>query len=205
MAADKYFMELFFQGAEAKLFRKGNAMLKERTLKKYRNNALDTRIRRERTKLEAGLIAKAGAAGINVPKIIQLDREKGRIEMEFIEGKRVKDILGPGNFLGICTEIGKAIAKMHCSKIIHGDLTTSNMLLQGKKLFFIDFGLGFQSKKTEDRAVDLVTFKKTFGATHHKLMPEAWEKILEAYKQENPEAESVFAQIEKVEKRGKYH
>ncbi|MDD5147990.1 MAG: KEOPS complex kinase/ATPase Bud32 [Candidatus ainarchaeum sp.] len=200
-------MELIAQGAEAKLFRQGKTLVKERVSKEYRCRELDRKIRRERTALEANLLKKAKNIGVNVPNLIETDKEGAKITMEFIEGKRTKDALNEKNFEKICLEIGKNIGKLHSYGIIHGDLTTSNILQDKKgKLFFIDFGLGFNGRKTEDRAVDLIVFKKTFEATHHKLMPKGWELILEGYAKENREqAGLVLKQIEKVEKRGRYH
>ncbi|MDD5163475.1 MAG: KEOPS complex kinase/ATPase Bud32 [Candidatus ainarchaeum sp.] len=203
--------KLIAQGAEAKLFIENQGeetvLVKERTPKEYRCKELDQKIRRERTALEANLLRKAKSIGVNTPNVLETSKEESRITMEFIEGKRAKDVLGEKNFEKTCFEIGRNIGKLHSYNIIHGDLTTSN-IMQGKKekLVFIDFGLGFHSKKTEDKAVDLVVFKKTFEATHHGLMPKAWELILEGYAKENKaETEQVLKQIEKVEKRGRYH
>ena len=107
--------------------------------------------------------------------------------------------------LEICREIGKAIARMHEADLIHGDLTTSNILLEGGKLYFIDFGLGFYSKKIEDKAVDLLVFKKTYEATHCNL-PEGWGMILEGYLKEYGAAgKAIAGQIEKIEQRARYH
>jgi len=203
-------MELIAQGAEAKLFKvkkgKQTVLLKERVSKAYRCKELDSKIRSERTSIEAGLLAKAKSAGVNTPNVLETDKKKFKITMEFIDGKRAKDFLQEKNFEKTCLETGKAIAKMHFYGIIHGDLTTSNILVKEGELFFIDFGLGFRSKKIEDKAVDLLVFKKTFEATHHKLMPRGWETILKGYALENPEeAGQVFRQIEAVEKRGRYH
>jgi N6-L-threonylcarbamoyladenine synthase/protein kinase Bud32 len=204
-------MELIAQGAEAKLFREnkeqGAILVKERIPKEYRCKELDKKIRHERTALEASLLRKAKSTGVNTPSVLEINKDETKITMEFIEGKRVKDALGKKNFEKICFETGQNIGKLHSYGIIHGDLTTSNIIqnTQGK-LVFIDFGLGFHSRKTEDKAVDLLVFKKTFEATHHELMPKAWEKILEGYKKENnAEAIQVLKQIEIVEKRGRYH
>jgi len=198
-------MKLVFQGAEAKLYKKKSVLIKQRTAKEYRNKDLDKKIRKERTRLEARLLSKAKSIGMAVPGLIETDREKAEIKMEFIEGPRIKEAISRKNFKCLCRQIGKAIAKMHSYGMIHGDLTTSNMILNREKIFFVDFGLGFQSKKQEDMAVDLLTFKKTFEATHYRLMPAAWKKITEAYSENNEEAEKVFAQLEKAEKRGRYH
>ncbi len=60
----------------------------------------------------------------------------------------------------MCHEIGESIARLHQCGIIHGDLTTSNLILSGDKIVFIDFGLSRISQLTEDKGVDLLVFKK---------------------------------------------
>jgi Kae1-associated kinase Bud32 len=200
-------MNLLRQGAEAKLFKTSfegkPALLKQRVAKDYRCKELDERLRKERTTLEGNLLRAARQLGINTPLVFSVEKGKSEILMQFIEGPRVKDILNKKN-LKICRQIGSAIALMHESNLIHGDLTTSNILLDGKKLFFIDFGLGYRSNKLEDKAVDLLVFKKTFEATHCRLMPKGWEMIIRGYlKAGGPDG--VVKQMQKVEQRVRYH
>ncbi len=200
-------MELLRQGAEAKLFRARfegkKALLKKRVPKAYRNKELDDRLRSTRTTGEATLLRKARSLGVNTPQVYSVDKAGKEILMEFVEGKRLKDVL-TGKNLGLCKQVGEAIALMHENGLIHGDLTTSNVMVKGKELFFIDFGLGKQSKKLEDKAVDLLVFKKTFEATHVELMPRGWEMILEGYLGKGGKKE-VLVQMKKVEERARYH
>ena len=201
-------MQLIKQGAEAKLFKikyKGKgALLKQRVPKGYRCRALDERLRSERTIREANLLRRARQLGVNTPSIYSVDKGKKEILMEFVDGPRAKDALNKKNYAKICSDVGKAIALMHGSNIIHGDLTTSNILQREGRLYFIDFGLGFHSTKLEDKAVDLLVFRKTFEATHVELMPKGWESIMQGYLQAggNP---AVVKQMEKVRARARYH
>lgn len=201
-------MEFIRQGAEAKLFKTRHegkaALLKQRVGKKYRCAALDDRLRQERTAREANLIAKARALGVDVPLIYSVDKGKKEILMEFIDGPRVKDVLDGKNFGKMCSGIGKAVAKMHVAGMVHGDLTTSNILEKGGKLYFIDFGLGKASKKVEDKAVDLLVFRKTFEATHVELMPKGWGRIIAGYLKNGGEKQ-VVEHMEKVRKRARYN
>jgi len=200
-------MQLIRQGAEAKLFKtefEGKpALLKSRVEKSYRCRQLDELLRGARTTGEANLIRKARSIGVKTPDIYNVDRQKKEILMQFIEGQRLKDALGKEN-IGLCREVGKSIALMHENNLVHGDLTTSNILVQGKELFFIDFGLGKNSAKIEDKAVDLLVFRKTFEATHVELMPKGWELILEGYLAAGGKKE-VLKQMEKVGQRVRYH
>jgi len=200
-------MQLIRQGAEAKLFKtefEGKpALLKQRVPKAYRCAQLDERLRKERTSIESSLLRAARQLGISTPLVFSVEKGKSEILMQFIDGPRIKDVLSKKN-LKICRQIGSAIALMHESNLIHGDLTTSNILLDGKKLFFIDFGLGYRSNKLEDKAVDLLVFKKTFEATHCRLMPKGWEMIIRGYLKAGG-SDGIVKQMQKVEQRVRYH
>ena len=125
--------------------------------------------------------------------------------MEWIEGKKLKDSLNSfTKRTRIYKLIGEAIAKLHSNGIIHGDLTTSNMILRKNKLYFIDFGLGKISKRIEDQAVDLFLLYEAIEATHLKYKNEAWEKIINVYKQQYSKSKGVLMQLEKIKKRRRY-
>ena len=101
--------------------------------------------------------------------------------------------------------VGESIAKLHDSNIIHGDLTTSNMILKNKEVYFIDFGLGFQSHKIEDKAVDLHLLKQALEAKHFKNHKNLYKEFEKGYKKTNSnEAPKVFERIKAVEKRRRY-
>lgn len=202
-------MEIIQRGAEAVLYileRDGEKVLvKERIKKGYRIPQLDRKIRSQRTKGEANLISKARRYGVNTPIIF--DTQKFNIFMEFIDGKRLKDILNnlpKKEKLKIYSLIGEAVAKLHEADIMHGDLTTSNMLLLKNKLYVIDFGLGKTSKRIEDKAVDLYLLYEALKATHFKVLEEAWKSILNTYKQKYSKSKLVINQLNKIEKRRRY-
>jgi Kae1-associated kinase Bud32 len=200
-------MKLIRQGAEAKLFKASfqgkPALLKSRIPKEYRNKQLDRLLRTTRTTGEAKMLRKARSLGIKTPQVYTVDKIQKEIVMQFVDGQRLKDVLDAKK-LKLCKQVGETIALMHENSLIHGDLTTSNILARGKELYFIDFGLGKTSKKPEDKAVDLLVFKKTFEATHVELMPKGWELILEGYLEKGGKKE-VLAQMKKVEERVRYH
>lgn len=122
--------KIIFQGAEAVILKQGNQIIKDRIKKNYRLTILDEKIRKQRTKAETKLLHKASKI-INTP-VPEDCKEKNKIKMPFIDGKKLSEHLN--NFSlkkqkQICREIGKSIAKLHENHIIHGDLTTSNMIL----------------------------------------------------------------------------
>jgi len=194
-------MKIIAKGAEAILYKQGNYLIKERIKKSYRIDDIDNKLRKYRTRSEARLLQKAE----NSPKVFNVDEKGMKIKMEFIDGKLIKNILDNlknerRNLL--LREIGGKIAKMHDSNIIHGDLTTSNMILKDK-VYFIDFGLGFNSNRIEDKAVDLHLLKQALESKHYRHFEESFKEVLEGYKLSNDWKE-VLERLEKVEKRGKY-
>ncbi len=197
---------LLYQGAEAKisLSNKGDFIIKDRIKKSYRIKEIDDKIRKQRTKAEKKLLEKASKI-INAPNPLPL-KEFNIIEMPFIQGKKLSEHLD--NFpleeqREICKKIGENTAKLHDNDIIHGDLTTSNMILSEDKVFFIDFGLGFISKKAEDKAVDLHLLKQALEAKHFKNWKVLFEQIELGYKK-SKEARKVLERLFAVEKRGRY-
>ena len=192
-------MKLIQQGAEAKLYRDKNSLIKERVKKSYRIEEIDKKIRKFRTKREAKLLI---TAKINVPKVFNIDEENMKIEMEFLEGDLLKNILDTlplEKSLEICKQIGTEVSSLHSQDIIHGDLTTSNIILKENKLYFIDFGLGFFSTKAEDKAVDLHLLKQALESKHYKNFEKLYKTILKNYKHKD-----VLKRLEKVELRGRY-
>jgi len=195
--------KIIAQGAEAILIHKDGELIKRRVVKSYRLEALDTKLRKSRTKKEAKLLDKA-AKLIPVPKIIKLKEREREIDMEFIEGKKLSDHLDNlKNAEEICVQVGQNIAKLHDKEIIHGDLTTSNMILKDNKVYFIDFGLGFESNKIEDKAVDLHLIKQALEAKHFNHYEEFFKAILEGYKTSHHHIATTH-RLKEVEARGRY-
>jgi len=192
------------KGAEAVLIKKNNILIKDRIKKSYRISYLDLKLRKTRTKKEAKILLKASKL-IPVPTLIKTD-EKEKIEMQFILGKKLSESLDKlKNSLKICKKIGENIAKLHDSGIIHGDLTTSNMIYNQKenKVYFLDFGLGYESSKIEDKAVDLHLIKQALEAKHFKNYEKFFKTILKGYEISKNHKE-VLKRLEKVESRGRY-
>ena len=100
-------------------------------------------------------------------------------------------------------DLGRLVATLHANDIVHGDLATSNVIVSGKKLFLIDFGLGEVTKRIEDKAVDLVCFEKSYIATHSDF-PEGWKAFLESYASHYSRGEEVLRRMEVVKRRARY-
>jgi Kae1-associated kinase Bud32 len=190
------------QGAEATVTFKDGTVIKERMRKTYRHESIDKVIRRSTTRQETKLLQKA-ASLIPVPKIIDSCDKGMRITMEYIEGRKLRDAIEDVDRRNIFLRVGKKIAKLHNAHIIHGDLTTSNIIVH-EKVYFIDFGLGFVSTKVEDKAVDMHLIKKALESKHYQYVDECYAALLEGYKEESDDFEAIMNRLERVEKRGRY-
>jgi len=218
-------MKKIAQGAEAKLYLTDSKIIKDRFEKGYRIKEIDNKLRKSRTKSEAKIFDKLTTINFPSPKLIETDK-KQKIVMEYIKGPKVRDILeGLSSYKGktnlekrrgansesfdkkdykkLSQEIGKKIAILHNNNIIHGDLTTSNMLFS-KEIYFIDFGLSYFSHKIEDKAVDLHLLKQALESKHYKIWETCFKEALKGYKKESKDVIEVLTRLETVENRGRY-
>jgi len=205
---------LLKKGAEASLFLKSwhgrRVIVKARFPKKYRPAELDEKIRSYRTAHEPQLMHEAKKAGVPTPTIFLVDLKNSAITMEFVEGEQVKQVLprvSRREQQELCVEMGVLIGKMHRHGVVHGDLTTSNMILSGEgKIFLVDFGLGEKNSETEARGVDLHLMKRALQSTHCKFAEECFRNVLKGYSEVLgvEDAEKVFDKIREIERRGRY-
>jgi len=203
--------KIIYQGAEAKICISkymGFVVVKKRRLKKgYRIKQIDNKLISTRTKEEAKLMIQARAAGVSVPIIYDVDLQEGVITMEYLKGKRIKDILNSldeNERARICKKIGESIARFHNNDIIHGDITTSNMILLDDKIHFFDFGLGEINSEVEAKGVDLHVLMEAIESTHSKYS-NCFNYVLDGYKKElKQDANKVIKKIQEIVKRGRY-
>ncbi|MBW2986961.1 Kae1-associated serine/threonine protein kinase [Candidatus Woesearchaeota archaeon] len=199
-------MDIIGKGAEAVISKKkkdeAEMVVKERIKKNYRIGEIDDALRKQRTRKEAKVLETLNQV-IPSPRLLKVNEKENLIEMEFIEGPKVRDVLEKEDYIAISKTIGMQVAKMHKKNLIHGDLTTSNFILKDGKIFFIDFGLSFHSTKVEDKAVDLHLLKQALESKHYTVFEECFEAILNGYSIESDESEDVLKRFEQVEKRGR--
>lgn len=229
MGDDLKNLKILKQGAEGKLYICNYlgrpTLIKERFKKKYRHPDLDENITKERMKNEARSIVRCKAASVRTPALYLVDFHRSRIYMEHLEKSiTVKDFI-INNVKGesdktklhsISKLIGHAVRKMHESNIIHGDLTTSNILLVPKAdnddekwldqeldIVMIDFGLSFIGSSAEDKGVDLYVLERAIISTHNDY-PHLFGDIFEAYKKQNKKQISeTISKFEEVRARGR--
>ncbi len=186
-----------WKGAEAVLTLEDGRMVKRRIEKAYRIKEIDTGIRKLRTAREPKLLNSARTAGVPTPEVFDVRRENYTFVMEYINGRPLYREIESNPELAV--KVGSFVRKLHEQNIIHGDLTTSNIIVRDGELYFIDFGLGGTSRKTEDKATDLLLLKKALNANHPAKVHELWANVLKGYGRSE-----VLRRLEQAEKRGRY-
>ena len=114
------------------------------------------------------------------------------------------------------------MGRLHAVGVVHGDLTTSNIMLAPEKkqgsaegvgeekreglegdIVLIDFGLAAQTVQEEDRAVDLYVLERAFGSTHPREEG-MFGEVLEGYREAFPKgAKGTLRRLEDVRMRGR--
>ena len=202
-------MKLLKKGAEADIYQttwqNSRAILKIRKPKNYRNDTLDSKIRKQRTIKESQIISYAKKFGIPTPLIYFVNLENSSITMQEIPGKPVHD-LSESKIIQLSKTIGKLVGMLHKNGIMHGDLTTSNFIFFKNNVYVIDFGLSQNTIKLEDHAVDLRLIKEILNSAHAEIMENCWKNFLLGYK--SVIQFNVYSKILKlvsdIESRGRY-
>jgi len=218
---------LLKQGAEAKLkvgtFLGGRkAILKERFSKKYRHPDLDAKLTKERFRGEIRSLMRAKTVGIRTPTLYWVDANSSSFVMEYLDAPTCRDYIkanraDEAKLTALATEIGRMIGGLHNNNLIHGDLTTSNILVESAdatsrgngsdviRLCVIDFGLGYVEGSVEDKGVDLYVLERALISTHPNT-EFMFDEILRAYKHEmknNKVRNEIVKKYEEIRMRGR--
>lgn len=204
---------LLYKGAEADVIRGDwqglDAVFKVRKPLRYRLPVLDDAIRRQRTVHEAEMIHQSKEAGVSSPYLYFLDVPASTLVMEFVKGSRVKDLVGKiskRKLEAIFSKFGGDAARLHSAGIMHGDLTTANVIWRRGNLVFIDFGLSIHTNRLEDHAVDIRLIKETLVGAHPEVAAVALEALNRGYASVVGPSRSraVLKQLQSIERRGRY-
>jgi len=204
---------LIHKGAEADillgLWSGRKAVYKVRRPLPYRLPVLDSSIRRHRTVHEAEMIRNAKEAGVAAPFLYFLDPPGATLVMEFVEGPRLKEVAETeerSTVIRYFEDLGARVAKLHAAGLMHGDVTTANVIVRGGELIFIDFGLSIHSLRVEDHAVDLRLIKETLTGAHSAIAGPAVEALMRGYESVSGShrMKTVARQLREIERRGRY-
>ncbi len=191
-----------YQGAEATVRIEKDHVVKTRLPKAYRLPALDAALRKQRTRREARLLRRLHSI-IRVPAV--LEENGDTLVLEKIDGEALKRHVTQAR----CEQTGVLVGKMHAAQNIHGDLTTSNILVEhigkqggtkgkdGEQIALVDFGLSYPSHKLEDFATDVHVFEEL-------VTEECFTAFWKGYETTQPKAAEVAKRLEKLKNRGRY-
>ncbi len=185
------------KGAEAVVALRGHSVVKQRVPKDYRIVELDTKLRRERTRLEAKIQSDARRAGVPTPIIEAVDGFS--ITMERIEGSPVHSVMNEA----VAEDVGAVLCALHSAGIVHGDPTTRNMILSAGRVYLIDFGLSSYDRSLEARGVDVHVFFQTLEATDDRF-PTLKEAFLAGYARNCSDAALILEKVNEIKERGRY-
>ncbi len=202
------------RGAEADLFLSElppwKAVVKKRVRKAYRHEELDAKIRKERTVKESSAIHDAKVAGARTPSILGIDLERFSIIMTFVDGSVARDsidTMSDSRRLPLLEELGRQVGFLHSAGIVHGDLTTSNIIIPDDgNPFIIDFGMATKSSEPEDRGTDLHLLQRSLIATHALASASSLKRVAKGYRESAGEeiAESSLRKAAEIARRGRY-
>eukprot|EP00696_Hemimastix_kukwesjijk_P018380 gnl/Hemi2/7245_TR2467_c0_g1_i1.p1 gnl/Hemi2/7245_TR2467_c0_g1~~gnl/Hemi2/7245_TR2467_c0_g1_i1.p1 ORF type:complete len:228 (-),score=63.77 gnl/Hemi2/7245_TR2467_c0_g1_i1:342-1025(-) len=198
------------QGAEGRLlltdFMGRKCVVKERFPKLYRHPTLDQKLSARRLIMESRTMSRCRRFGVPTPAIYHIDALRNLIFMEFIEGRTVKELIfatGCDANLSLGSLIGQMIARLHDHDIIHGDLTTSNIMIKPDgTLVAIDFGLSYTSTMMEDKAVDLYVLERALLSTHPNS-ENLFEEIVRGYESVSANCKATVKKLVQVRARGR--
>ena len=209
--------KLIHKGAEASLFYGSwfgkEAIFKKRIPKRYRIEQIDKTLCYNRTLNEAKALIRVKNYGVLVPPVYEIDSKNSTIVMKYIKGEKLKDVLislTADKKVQFLKEVGKSIAYLHKNGHIHGDITTSNIILTpAQELFIVDFGLHDYSDSIEDKSTDLHLFKRVLISSHGSDYIICFDAFLEGYSEgygieKINECRNILKNMSIIETRGRY-
>jgi TP53 regulating kinase-like protein len=202
------------RGAESIIFKieqwGQSYVLKWRQSKSYLLNEIDTQLRRARINRECKMLTFSRTLGVPTPAVYSVDLHNHTILMDFIDGTQFKQLAGQvptPELISMCHEFGQLIALLHSGNVVHGDPTTSNVIVDNDaKLWLVDFGLSEMNATLETKGVDLHLIHRALETTHWDLQETMLESTLEGYiNVQGDSAEPVLSRMKEIRERGRYH
>jgi Kae1-associated kinase Bud32 len=202
--------EFLCRGAEAEIYKVSylgeDAILKIRTPKAYRHRGLDESIRHSRMLRESSALKRTKELGVPAPFVRYVDTKHCLIVMQFIEGSLCRDALLEGSldWRWVARRLGSHVSSLHNGNLVHGDLTTSNLIAEPARLVFIDFGLSEVDPGIEGKAVDIELLNRVIHSTHPEIEEAFMSLFLETYMDSSVRGRDVVDRFQRVRKMGRY-
>jgi TP53 regulating kinase-like protein len=206
--------EIWAIGAESEIYRVKQwgimMVLKKRLPKPYLLEAIDESLRRLRTGRECRMLAYARRLGVRVPTVYAVDVVDHTIAMDFISGKQLKQLAGEiseASLKKLCREFGRLVGLLHRGSVVHGDPTTSNVIVDDQsRLWLVDFGLGEYNATVEMKGVDLHLIRRALETTHWEHMESMLDSTIEGYVSlRADDTEDCLLRMNEIRERGRYH
>eukprot|EP00366_Plasmodium_knowlesi_P000064 XP_002257561.1 o-sialoglycoprotein endopeptidase, putative [Plasmodium knowlesi strain H] len=230
---------LISAGSDAKIYKcvfiGKEAVKKEIFRKYYRHKKIDAKIRKLRVSNEIKFTKKLASINIDVPILYFVDVNEKSLYLEFVKGCTINQILKNVKEYepNVPRCIGKVLAKIHNGNVIHGDFTTSNLILRNSyigdvctildsstglpyqlddadsiRLCVIDFGLSFLSASVEVRPNDIDKAVDLFVLlkaikSFHSEFALLEEDILSGYQTKSDNFDEIKKKLEIVKQRGR--
>ena len=204
-------LKLLGRGAEAEVrlgfFAGLPAVYKIRKPKPYMHPRLARDLVFKRTRKESKAVTRVRRAGVRAPAVYAVLPDVGVIVLEYVRGPRLRDLFDadPNEALKHVAAAGRYLALIHRAGVVHGDYTTSNMIVRESSLYVIDFGLADFTVSIEERATDVHLFRRSLESAHARWARRAYEEFSKAYVSEfGEEGVKVLARAEEIRLRGRY-
>jgi TP53 regulating kinase and related kinases len=206
--------ELIARGAESVILKverwNQSFVVKWRQSKPYLLEDIDTHLRKTRTTRECKMLSVARSLGVRTPAVYAIDMSGFTILMDYIDGTQFKQLVQelPENQLETyCKEFGQSIAMLHKGDVVHGDPTTSNVLIDSKsRLWLVDFGLSEMNATVEMKGVDLHLIHRALETTHWDLQELMLDATIKGYSQVmGDDSKDILSRMEEIRERGRYH
>lgn len=207
-------MEAIALGAESEIYRLDcwgkSFVVKWRKSKPYLLGEIDSSLRHTRTSRECKMLTMARTLGIRTPAVYSLDLRNCSITMDFIPGTQLGQFVqgtSPTRVKSLCREFGETLAVLHLGGIVHGDPTTSNLIVDEKsRLWLVDFGLSEMNATVEMKGVDIHLLRRALETTHWDIQETMLDAVLEGYISTSGNgAEPVLTRMAEIRERGRYH
>ena len=206
--------ELIAKGAESVIIKvdrwNQSFVLKWRQSKSYLHNDIDSHLRKTRTSRECKMLSVARTLGVRTPAVYAMNLDEYTILMDFVEGTQFKQLtnsLSEKQLRKLCIKFGQSIALLHKGDLVHGDPTTSNVIIDSNSdLWLVDFGLSEMNATVEMKGVDLHLIHRALETTHWDLQESMLEDTIKGYSEVlGKEAKEPLSRMEEIRERGRYH